>query len=197
MNGVANPPSAAHASASYLQALTGRPVTAILNRTLGAWFDLWECFLQRDMHLNTKDIRKGYPELVKHVTNMDIERIVLIGHSQGGIIVSAFVDQLLTDFDDEVLSRVEVYTFASAANHFSRAGKYVIENGQAVKVEDLPAPAASNGPFRHVEHFANTGDFVAQLGVLSHRPGQPGNTHGVFAGQIFERNQEGHGILDY
>jgi CRP-like cAMP-binding protein len=200
---------------------------------MGAWFDLWECFMQRDMLLCTKDIREGYmvsfsgrcsfltlQQLVSHVTDMSKERIVLIGHSQGGIIVSAWVDQLLTDFDESVLSRVEVYTFASAANHFSRGGKYVVENG-AVKRLDLPkwpnrgantqaqtngssqpdSSAPKNGPFRFVEHYANSGDFVAQLGVLSHKPAPAGSvteTYGVFAGQIFERKQhQGHGILDY
>lgn len=140
---------------------------------------------------------------------MSKERIVLIGHSQGGILVSAWVDQLLADFDEDILSRVEVYTFASAANHFSRGGRYIVENGV---VKDLDPPKCSkgavdgenptvpaNGPFRFVEHFANTGDFVAQLGVLSHKPNPGGGekTFGVFAGQIFEREQEGHGILDY
>lgn len=148
---------------------------------------------------------------------MSKERIVLIGHSQGGIIVSAWVDQLLTDFDESILSRVEVYTFASAANHFSRGGRYVVENGSVKRLDppkgrkrDGKAEASStptdsgapkNGPFRFVEHYANSGDFVAQLGVLSHKPTPAGSateTFGVFAGQIFERkNQEGHGILDF
>lgn len=137
---------------------------------------------------------------------------MLIGHSQGGIIVSTWVDQLLTDFDEDVLSRVEVYTFASAASHFSRGGKYYVEDGEVKRVpepkwnrgasgDDRSGTAApQNGPFRFVEHFANTGDFVANLGVLSHKPvTAPGadEAYGVFAGQIFERPQDGHGILDY
>lgn len=60
MNGIATAPSGAQATVNYLETLVKRPVTAILNRTYGAWFDLWECFIQRDMHLNTNDIRDGY-----------------------------------------------------------------------------------------------------------------------------------------
>lgn len=69
-------------------------------------------------------------------------------------------------------------------------------NGNA----DGNSSAPGNGPFRFVEHYANTGDFVANLGVLSHKPLRaPGidEAYGVFAGQIFERRQDGHGILDY
>lgn len=85
-----------------------------------------------------------------------------MGHSQGGIIISTWVvsemwptipfhkstvadiaqDQLLTDFADDLdkLKRVEIYTFASAANHFS------------------------GGPFGRIEHFVNTLDFVSRIG---------------------------------
>lgn len=51
-------------------------------------------------------------------------------------------DQLLTDFADDLdkLKKVEIYTFASAANHFS------------------------GGPFGRIEHFVNTLDFVSRIG---------------------------------
>lgn len=64
------------------------------------------------------------------------ERVVIIAHSQGGIICSAWVvsvemifyrsrplipeDQLLCDFPADTLAKLEIYTFASAANHLSR-----------------------------------------------------------------------------
>lgn len=60
VNGIATPPRQAQISVDFLHTLTGRPVTALLNRTLGVWFDLWECLLQRDLHQATADIRDGY-----------------------------------------------------------------------------------------------------------------------------------------
>lgn len=101
----------------------------------------------------------------KAVLDPSKKRVVIIGHSQGGIITSAWIDMLLMDVPSELLSRVEVYTFASAANHFSR-----------------PAADAKGRDqiFAHVEHFANENDFVAQFGVLGYAPlpgavAQPGD----------------------
>ncbi|KAL1407385.1 hypothetical protein Q8F55_006807 [Vanrija albida] len=199
VNGISTPPNAAQISVDFLHTLTGRPVTALLNRTLGVWFDLWECLLQRDLHQATKDIRDGYRPLVEAIKNPAYDRIVLIGHSQGGIIVSAWADQLLADFGETELRKVEVYTFASAANHFSRAGR-----SMAGLEED------TSGPWAHVEHFANWQDFVAQFGVLSHLPpgataqlgaqgfrrdDEPRAMYGQFAGRIFVRPNSGHNLL--
>lgn len=83
------------------------------------------------------------------------KRIVIICHSQGGIIASAWADMLLTDVPFELLSRVEIYTFAAAANHFSRPAA---------------SPDGRCQAFAHVEHFANEKDFVAQFGVMGYAP---------------------------
>ncbi|GMK59610.1 hypothetical protein CspeluHIS016_0802160 [Cutaneotrichosporon spelunceum] len=155
VNGVMTTNSGAEDIAARLNELFKRPITAVFNRSYGLWFDLLECMMQRDLLLTTSDIRVGYKTVRKAVINPRYKRIVIIGHSQGGIIASAWADMLLTDVPDEILSRVEVYTFASAANHFSR-----------------PAAAAdgSRQTFAHVEHFANEKDFVAQFGVLGYAP---------------------------
>jgi hypothetical protein len=138
-----------------LNTLFKRDITAVLNRSFGLWFDLLECMMQRDLLLTTTDIRVGYKTVRKAVLDRRRKRIVIIGHSQGGIITSAWADMLLTDVPAELLARVEVYTFASAANHFSRPASAADGRGQT---------------FAHVEHFANENDFVAQFGVLGYAP---------------------------
>jgi hypothetical protein len=170
-------------------------VTSIHNRSLGAWFDLVECILMRDLHLNTANIRNGYKYIYQAIADPTLEKVVLIGHSQGGIIVTAWVDQLVTDFSREMLRKLEVYTFASAADHFSRA-RPGSGNDSVVHGHD--------GLFGRVEHFANTGDFVAQYGVLN-----PDRTHsdfpseslqvkyGRFTGRIFSREFDGHSLLGH
>ncbi|KAF9273349.1 hypothetical protein BGZ68_001592 [Mortierella alpina] len=57
------------------------------------------------------------------------------------------VDRLLATLGTGPLKRLEVYTFASAANHM---------NG--------------GGILKHIEHFANEYDFVANIGVLACEP---------------------------
>ncbi|CAK9785273.1 hypothetical protein CC85DRAFT_285337 [Cutaneotrichosporon oleaginosum] len=159
VNGVMTTNSGAEDVAVRLHDLFKRPIVAVLNRSFGLWFDLLECMMQRDLLLTTSDIRQGYKTVRKAVLDPRRKRIVIIGHSQGGIITSAWVDMLLTDVPAELLARVEVYTFASAANHFSRPAAAADGRGQT---------------FAHVEHFANENDFVAQFGVLGYAP-FPGN----------------------
>lgn len=57
---------------------------------------------------------------------------------------------MLADFSEDQLGKVEIYTFASAANHFS-----------------VPTTLHEKGPFARVEHFVNTGDYVSRIGKLA------------------------------
>jgi hypothetical protein len=122
--------------------------------------------------------------------NTSLDRIVIVAHSQGGIIVSAWVDQLIADLHPSLLTRVEVYTFGSAACHFALR-------------------ADGEGAFARIEHFANMHDLVAQFGVLNYArgggfaPSRAGAEDGVravygrYVGRVFARNRTGHMLLDH
>ncbi|CEH17682.1 heat shock protein 70 [Ceraceosorus bombacis] len=146
VNGVATSPTGNRKVCDKLYKIFKRPVYGISNRSNGVLFDLIECLLQRDLRWPTRDERVGYNALATWLGNKDIKRIVLIGHSQGGILCSNWADQLLSDFDRTTLSKLEIYTFAAAANHF-------------------PNPLQGDtGAFGHLEHFANedrTGHLMA------------------------------------
>ncbi|WWC71171.1 uncharacterized protein I206_105124 [Kwoniella pini CBS 10737] len=159
--------------------LFGRRVIGVHNRTFGIWFDLIECMLQRDLFWATTDTREGYNIISQHIADSSKEKIVLLAHSQGGIIMSAWADQLLADFSYAQLKKVEIYTFASAANHFS-------------------IPESGVGPsFGCVEHFVNQWDYVSDIGLLAFAPDAPNDLpvnsdtvpqlSGRFAGRIFKR----------
>lgn len=95
-----------------------------------------------------------------------IEKVVLICHSQGGIITSVILDQLLDDLPRDEIGKLEVYTFANAANHFS--------NPALVSTSTLVT-----NTIRHIEHYANGKDPVSEIGVLAFTPtnsGQQGNS---------------------
>ncbi|PWN42383.1 hypothetical protein IE81DRAFT_341436 [Ceraceosorus guamensis] len=154
VNGVATSPTGNRKVCDKLYKIFKRPVYGISNRSNGVLFDLIECLLQRDLRWPTRDERVGYNALATWLGNENIKRIVLIGHSQGGILCSNWADQLLSDFDRDTLSKLEIYTFAAAANHF-------------------PNPLQGDtGAFGHLEHFANEGDMVARIGVLAFRSEQ-------------------------
>lgn len=60
VNGIGTTGTGAQEIINHLHKLFHRPVTAVLNRSMGLWFDLIECILQRDLLMVTPDIRVGY-----------------------------------------------------------------------------------------------------------------------------------------
>ncbi|WVW85150.1 hypothetical protein I302_107188 [Kwoniella bestiolae CBS 10118] len=190
VNGIGTSKSGLQLILDTLYKQFGRRVIGVHNRTFGIWFDFVECMLQRDLLWNTTDTREGYNIISRHVADPTKEKIVLMAHSQGGIIMSSWADQLLSDFSHEQLKKVEIYTFASAANHFS-------------------IPETDTGPaFGCVEHFVNELDYVSDIGLLSFAPPAPAGLRpnapivpklsGRFAGRIFKRlSTTGHLLVTH
>ncbi|WVR06696.1 hypothetical protein IAU60_003728 [Kwoniella sp. DSM 27419] len=191
VNGIATSRSGLQLILNAFYTMFGRKVIGVENRTFGIWFDLVECLLQRDLVWQTTDTREGYNIIAGHIAGGKKDKIVLMAHSQGGIIMSSWVDQLLADFSPDQLGIVEIYTFASAANHFS-------------------IPASNGiGPFARVEHFVNSIDFVPRIGLIAFAPPAPPGSvtpapdrvptvSGRFAGRIFKRvGHTGHLLLTH
>lgn len=122
-------------------------VVGIHNKSYGLIVDLVECILQRDLRFYTESVMTAI-EAVTHALEQG-RRVRLIGHSQGGIIVSLVVDYLVDYGNPKLFEKLEVYTFASAADKF-------------------PSPPK---PYRHIpiKHYGNQFDLVSILGVLGAR----------------------------
>ena len=67
----------------------------------GFILDLVECFIQRDLGYQTKDIRLTYMTIKNALLDPNTKTVIVIGHSQGGIIVSMALDNLLSDLPRE------------------------------------------------------------------------------------------------
>jgi hypothetical protein len=152
---------------NLLANIFGRRITGIHNKTFGIFGDLLECLIQRDFNYMTFDGLVTYNRVRMALLKESTKKVVLIGHSQGGLIVTLVVDRLLSEMSQDVLAKLEVYTFASFANHFSdplesRAIRHE-EKGTAQEKTDR---APERHVIHYVEHFANEGDFVSQVGVL-------------------------------
>ena len=91
-----------------------RPVMGFHNRTHGAVYDLFECIVQRTFSHVTSDTRETYRYLKGRLTCKDVSKLVVLAHSQGGIILSAALDMLLADLPNEKLKKLEIYTFGYA-----------------------------------------------------------------------------------
>ena len=152
VNGIATDKELLALNGRYLVKLFQRPIELIYNPTEGPLSDLLECMLGRTFDFVSAPAEYALERVSLALTDPEKDRVILMGHSQGGIIVSNVVSGLIERFsgDHERMSKLEVYTFGSAADR-------------------IRTDPELDTPQRHVpfiEHFANTQDMVAGLGVL-------------------------------
>lgn len=148
--------------------LNGRALANVFRRRIylmhnpsdGIALDLLECAIGRTMQfVSTLD------SSVAQILEDALERhskVVLLVHSQGGIIATGALYQLhrrLAGTRALLLDKLEVYTFASAATEMEIPGLYA-------------------------EHFYHTDDYIARIGVA----GNPGR----FPGRHFRYQASGH-----
>lgn len=166
----------------------------IHNKTSGILFDVIECIIQRTWTYATEDVRVCYREVKEKLYDPRYTRVVLILHSQGGIIGAMVIDWLLQELPQNLMAKLEVYTFGNAANHFNNPYRHVQSQSAAShaakcttdaaqpRLDDQPPPpptpgeadtgsttarpALSDRVIGYIEHYAHTTDFVALWGVL-------------------------------
>ena len=151
-----------------LSRIFGRKVTGIHNRTRGTFGDLLDCLLQRCLDYKSAGVRASYRHVKAVLLDSDVKKVVLIGHSQGGIILSLVIDQLFAEMPVGCMSKIEIYTFGSAASHFSNPllsapsnSNYAKESDGDLREGQLPSHVIS-----HIEHYANEYDLICRWGTL-------------------------------
>ncbi|KAE8379554.1 hypothetical protein BDV26DRAFT_259051 [Aspergillus bertholletiae] len=169
----------------------GRKIVGVHNPTDGIVFDIIECLIQRTFTFATPDTRDGYAITKATLLSPKYEKVVLILHSQGGIEGSLIIDWLLDELPENVLRKLEVYTFGNAANHFNNPYKSLLGAGHPpARDSAISGPDAwvkADRSVLHIEHYANTFDFVCVWGVL-----QFASVPNRYLGRIFVRPGSGH-----
>lgn len=90
------------------------------------------------------------------------------------------LDSLFADLAVEQIQKLEVYTFGSAASHFSNPTRSLHPF----------TPIRHNGVIPHIEHYVNGDDVVPRWGVLQYVRGNP---EAKYTGKVFIRmNASGH-----
>ncbi|KAI4248989.1 MAG: hypothetical protein LQ352_005773 [Teloschistes flavicans] len=157
INGICTGSSGLQENVDRLSLLFGRSVLGIHNQSAGMIGDVLECLLQRCLSYKTMDVRVAY-EIVKGcLMDPEAKKVVLIGHSQGGIIVSMVLDELFPELPNESMSKLEIYTFGSAASYFHDP-----PNAPPTDATDSPPRDC----IKYIEHYANEYDMVPRWGVL-------------------------------
>ena len=134
--------------------------------------DLLECLIQRTFGYRTYDVRVTYAYVKAILVDPTVDKVILIGHSQGGIIISLVLDQLFDELPTSCMKKLEIYTFGSAASHFSNplvsltpdANTSVSPTTEPAVRFELPLPPKHT--IAHIEHYVNERDIVGRWGVL-------------------------------
>lgn len=141
LNGVAVGSHWMKSNLNRLALTFGRPVVGIHNRTSGIVFDVIECLIQRSLSYATEDIRACYKIMKEKLYDPRYSKVVFIVHSQGGIEGSLVLDWLLQELPQNLLNKLEVYTFGNASNHFNNPFRTV---GSQAKAEKRPLLGAKD-----------------------------------------------------
>lgn len=141
--------------------------------------------IERNFCYATDDVRDAYELIKGALANPKNKKVVLILHSQGGIQGGLVIDWLLAEIPQDLLQKLEVYTFGNAANHFNNPHRYVegLRNAKATR----GATHSDGKSIRYIEHYANSYDFVSVWGVLNFI-----RISNRYMGRVFVRPGWGH-----
>jgi putative lipase involved disintegration of autophagic bodies len=83
-----------------------RTTAADFSGSYGLIADLLECILQRCLSYYTKDCRIAYGYVKACLADPSVTKVVLIGHSQGGIIASTVLDKLFGELPTATITKL-------------------------------------------------------------------------------------------
>ena len=152
INGCASGRSNLQGDIDTISGVFGRPVLGIHNRTFGLVADIAECLIQRVFDYKTTDVRVAYEQVKSMVYDPNVDKVVLIGHSQGGIVISLVVDQLLTEVPQSVISKLEICELAAIMISFAFSHRYFcpLQRGNLADGLNIPDTFGSAAA-----HFSN------------------------------------------
>ena len=91
-----------------------------------------QCLIQRNFNYATQDIRDCYKIVKDKLYRRDLTKIIFILHSQGGIEGGMIIDWLLQEVPQDLLAKLEIYTFGNAANHFNNPHQHLLSEHAAL-----------------------------------------------------------------
>ncbi|KAK4203552.1 hypothetical protein QBC40DRAFT_274508 [Triangularia verruculosa] len=147
-----------------------RPILGIHNKTAGILFDVVECCIQRNWQYATKDVRVCYRIIKEKLYDPNNTKVVFILHSQGGIQGSLIIDWLLQELPQDILAKLEVYTFGNAANHFNNPHRHV--RSQKVALRN-PLAAKTDSTLKEDDGTATNGTGTTEPDLKPARDQQP------------------------
>jgi len=97
----------------------GRPITGIHNRTYGPIMDMMMPTLISMLNMSTPSCFAMQTQLRDAILSPSCQKVVIIAHGTGAAMLSQVIDRMLCDMPIDMMSKMEIYTFGSAARHMS------------------------------------------------------------------------------
>lgn len=192
INGILTDDAVAQMNASYLSYLFHRPITLIQNATDSFPVDMLECILGKEWQRTMEPTTKAVPVIYNALKRREIEKVVVIAHSQGTIIMGNVLNWLY-----RLVSQTEAKgdkagataeRFAPPEFIYPDQGELNPLDFEGLTMDELRklevycfANCANNMPYFDaasqtpwLEHFGNEFDIVARLGMQAPRPNRWG-----------------------
>ena len=178
VNGIATNSTMLQMNGAYLYELFRRPIELINNPTDGIVIDLIESLFGRTFDFSSTPALYTRLRVEDALLSEGYDRVVLLAHSQGAIVASNVVRDLVEAVRSKSrtydLRKLEVYTFGSAADEIDA---------------DDDLSRSHNRLVPYIEHFANREDLIAKMGILQKE--NPANQKEM-DGQIYTVDKSGH-----
>ncbi|KAI9052655.1 hypothetical protein LZ554_003994 [Drepanopeziza brunnea f. sp. 'monogermtubi'] len=155
LNGVAAGRNWLQNNVDRLALTFGRPVLGVHNRTNGIIFDVLQCLIQRNFTYATQDVRDCYQIVKRTLYQPHLTKVIFILHSQGGIMGGMIIDWLLQEVPQDLLAKLEVYTFGNAANHFNNPHLHLLSQHAARRSPSKPYTTKTTTSVHYHDPFPN------------------------------------------
>ncbi|MCO5190720.1 MAG: hypothetical protein M9928_04145 [Anaerolineae bacterium] len=188
INGMMTDDHVAQINAAYLSHLFHRPITIIQNSTDSGLVDFLQCMVGKEWQRMTEPAIVAFPPIYDALKSRHKQRVVVIAHSQGTIILANVLRML---YSLTPLPRIggevgfeSLLGFAGAEFVWPDQSEIRPKDFDPLTVDELArlevysfATCANNMPYHTwlderspvpwIEHFGNEYDIVARLGMLA------------------------------
>jgi hypothetical protein len=175
VNGIMTNDSVAQVNSAYLAHLFHRPLTMIQNSTDSLWSDLFECALGKAWYRVVEPAIKAFPPIYDALKSPHKERVVVICHSQGTIIMATVLRLLAELAPAEIrlprpAAAMEPAPAAEARGLFEEAPRYappefVYPDQEPINLDDFKPLTGAELAKLEVYCFANCANSMPYIGA--------------------------------
>ncbi len=188
LNGIMTDDFLSQINAAYIAYLFHRPVTLIQNSTDSFAIDLLQCMVGKEWAQVTEPVIKAFPVIYDALKDPHKEKVVVIAHSQGTIIIANVLrllyEKALQSIEEGPEALEAMFEYAGPV--FVYPDEFDIElkefdpltRDELAKLEIYCFATCANvmehfpytegdQPVPWIEHFGNENDIVARLGMLA------------------------------